>query len=246
MKKLLSVVLTVWTAVGAGCGSGQKVVEADGPVGELGAVNGGLEAGQAYPVQEGTAVAGGDHATKYRVSGGKDSGKVMVVERSREGEVLIERWTIEGEKQPRFDRVLSEEADGSLVMREQRSYDRNVRSVFVPPLMVFPAKLEGDAAFTMSSKMTVHPLDKPKSIKEQGMARVEISLRGTQAHRKGAEASTVVRTVFTADLKSADVVRTTDRWFAPGAGMVREAYEETVKVFGVLVERSAEVFAATE
>jgi hypothetical protein len=47
-------------------------------------------------------------------------------------------------------------------------------------------------------------------------------------------------------LKSADVVRTTDRWFAPNGGVVREAYEETVKVFGIVVERTGETFEAVE
>lgn len=228
-------VLGIGVALG-GCRGGSQVVDGAAPGGELRAATTGLEGSAAYPA------ASDGIARRFLLRGGKDDGKWVRVERRGEAGTLIESWTVEGEKGPRFERVLDRGADGSVVMREQRSFDRNVRSVFEPPLMVFPARLEPDASFTMSSKMRVHPLDKPKVIKEQGMARVEITVRGVQALAAGADESVVVRTVFTADLKSADVVRTTDRWFVPAQGMVREVYEETVKVFGVVVERTGETF----
>jgi hypothetical protein len=224
----------------SGCrGSGERVESPEGAVGELRAATAAIGATAAYPAEAAEAAA-----RRYSIAGGKDDGKVMVVDRRADGGATIESWTIEGETRPRFERLLRREADGSVVMLEQRSVDRNVRSVFDPPLAVFPAELSVEGSFTMSSRMTVHPLDKPKAIKERGMARVEITMRGMQALRGGAGDAVVVRTVFTADLKSADVVRTTDRWFVPGEGLAREHYEESVKVLGVMVERTSETFAS--
>lgn len=234
MKTLWIAVMVLPAAVTA-CGGGTKQEMASGepeqqltPVGEPIAVD------AAYPADQ--------PVRRYLIAGGKDDGKVMVVSRREDAGATIESWTIDGEARPRFERVLREEADGSLVMPEQRSFDRDVRTVFDPPLAVFPAALESDAPFVMTSRMTVHPLKRPKAIKERGTARVEISLRGSEGQE--GSGAVVMRTVFTADLQSADVVRTTDRWFVRGEGMSRERYEETVKALGLIIERSAETFSA--
>lgn len=239
MATIRSIGVILLAAVLGGCGGGKQQIAADGPNGVLRPASAELEGAKANPS---SATA----EKRFVIAAGKDVGKTVVVLDRVDGGSIVQTWTIEGEKRPRFERHLIRDDDGALAMREQRSFDRAVVSVFDPPLMVFPAKLAPGESFTMSSKMVVHPIDKPKSIKERGTAKVVITLRGLQSPGRGKEPADVVRTVFTADLQSADVTRTTDRWVAPGFGLVVEQYEESVKVFGVVVEKTAETFILSE
>lgn len=211
-----------------------------------------LEVGDAYP-----RIAAGETAElRYRITDGQDAGQTAVLALNRcehlrqkqataadaDDNRLCLRWTIEGESRERNTRLWSRAGSGLIVMGLMLNPEREVVTSFDPPLAIFPKELIPGEAFTQDVRMTV--TDSNGRPKEQGRARLEMTLEADQELTLGGTRLQAqrVRTVFRADLRRARIVRTTQRWHVAGFGPVLEQFEEEVRAFGLVVERTRQTF----
>lgn len=132
------------------------------------------------------------------------------------------------------------EDSGDVVLRKSLNHERGVRVMLDPPIRVLPKKLEAGAPLSQAAQIRLPYIKTPSKLRERGDATSELTLLGRQSVRvmgKDVEAF-VVREVFTSKLQAATAVRTTDRWYAPGLGLVAERWQEEVTALGLVVERS--------
>jgi hypothetical protein len=213
---------------------------------------------EAYPDALRALDEGEATARRFALIEGEGAPGVMVDE-TRPGEVAGQALivtTYEGEKQPRRARVIAKRDDGALVMPSMDNIDREVRVVFEPPLLVFPAALDPGATVREQSKMTVHPIDKPARVKERGTGTIDITfvaLERIELHGKPVDAARV-RVVFRSDLRAADAEHVTERWLDPGgeeegadaaragSGTLRESWAEEVVVLGLAKTTTRQTF----
>ncbi|MFM9956473.1 MAG: hypothetical protein ACKVZJ_00210 [Phycisphaerales bacterium] len=165
-------------------------------------------------------------------------------------------WTFEGEAQPRSERrmLVSEAGDFSMSKVVQR--DRSVITLFEPPVLVMPARINPGATVRQDVAVTIYELDRPKKVKDKGTASVEITYAGLGPPPASADGSTpsaddaeragkrILRSSLLIDLSAAKSERFTERWF-DASGLVRETYEEKIRVLGVTIDstRQAMVLA---
>lgn len=155
------------------------------------------------------------------------------------------RWTLEGEPTPRSERRMIVTPTGDLAMDRVVQRDRSVITVFKPPVLVMPARINPGATVRQDAAVTVYELDRPKKIKDKGTATVEITYAGL-GPEPGPNASSddadragkrILRSSLLIDLSAATSERFTERWF-DDAGLVRESYEEKIRVLGVTIDSS--------
>lgn len=151
-------------------------------------------------------------------------------------------WTVAPEDAPRNTRLWARVGSGLIVMGIMLNPERGVVTTFEPPLVIFPAGLEPGAPFTQTVGMKV--TDERGRPKEQGSATLEMTLVAVQdLTLAGRTVETArVRSVFRANLRNARIIRTTDRWHIPGVGPVMEHFDEEVRAFGLVIERTSQTF----
>lgn len=189
-----------------------------------------------------------------RIESGTDAGKswhVVPTDAARNADGALASftlvWTLEGESAPRSERFMVVETDGDLAMARVVQHDRSVITAFDPPVLVMPARLNPGAVVRQDSEVVVYELRNPKLIKERGEASVEARFEGeadlpAQTGTDPTRARVFV-THLRLNLRAARSDRTTTRWFAlpsptgPG-GLLREAFEESIRVLGVTIESS--------
>jgi len=234
-----------------GCSGAAKPRAAPiGPLGPEQAPPAPLTANDAYP-----QIRAGEPATlTYRISDGQDSGKRAALTFTacdrldappavaQPGEHACILWTVDPEQSPRNTRIWTRAGSGLIAMGIMLNPERRVDTTFEPPLVIFPAVLDPGSPFTQTVSMKV--TDERGRPKEQGSATIETTLLARQhLTLAGRTVETErVRTVFRANLKNARIVRTTDRWHIPGVGPVMEHFDEEVRVFGLVVERTSQTF----
>ncbi len=242
---LLAIVLA------AGCsGASTPVAGPNGPLGPERPPIAPLTANDAYP-----QVRAGEPATlTYRITDGQDAGQPAALTFTacdrlgalppvaQPGDHTCLVWTVDAEATPRNTRVWTRAGSGLIVMGIMLNPERRVFSIFDPPLVVFPTVLEPGAPFTQTVSMKV--TDERGRPKEQGTVTLETTLVAQQdLSLAGRSVETArVRSVFRANLKNARILRTTDRWHVPGVGPVMEHFNEEVRVFGLVVERTSQTF----
>ena len=94
---------------------------------------------------------------------------------------------------------------------------------------------------TSTFSMRVPTIDDPTRLRAEGTGSISVELIGTQPIRTvgGRVDAIVVRELFKTDLNVSKSTRETRRWYAPDGGLLLERWEETVRVLGIVVERSA-------
>lgn len=233
-------------AVFSGCAVSQR---ADDPepdsLGVVSERSDALAAREAHP-----EVWEGDSSAVFRIVSGVDApGMIQQVSRDctpnetskgSQDPVCVE-WRLQSDGTVRSVRRLERTEDGAILLRSISNEDRGMITEFNPPLMEFPAELQPGSPTTHRVAMRVVSA-KSKRERERGEGSIEITLEGNQQIKvNGRSLNAVkVRIVFHADLKAAAIVRTTDRWYVPGTGVVRERYEETVKILGVTSEETGQ------
>lgn len=239
-----AVVLLAWIVGAAGCASNRP---APPSAGELVASGSELVASEALGVWLGPE---GPRAVNMVIDAGRDAGKSWVVvprdiRRGDDGRMtgFVLDWTLGGESRPRSERTMLVEADGTLSMSRVVQRDRSVETVFEPPLLVMPARINPGATVRQDVSVTVLDLDKPGRVKERGSALIEASFLGRQepiGAGAGDAAGLLYVTKLEIRLSAARSERTTERWFAfPESGLsglLRERFVETIRVFGVIIE----------
>lgn len=208
--------------------------------------------------------AGGPSEVWMKISDGKDAGKswhvVPTSVKKGEGggiESFTLMWTLEGEASPRSEREMIVEADGDLTMSRVVQRDRSVITVFDPPVLVMPGRINSGAVIREDGKVVVYELKNPKKVKEKGDFVLEARFEGeVEGGSGGAGGSGGRERLFTTrlelNLSAAKSERTTWRRFAaaPPAGngaLVSESFEEKIRVLGVTIEstRQTMVVAGT-
>jgi uncharacterized lipoprotein YbaY len=163
-------------------------------------------------------------------------------------------WTLEGEPAPRSEREMIVNSGGDLVMERVTQRDRSVITVFDPPVLVVPARINAGAVVRQDGKVVVYELKNPKKIKEKGdytlEARYDDEVESTTPEGAPPQSAPLqgtprrlrqYTTRLTLDLSAAKSERFTTRLFAPpppqGTGeLVSESFEEKIRVLGVTVE----------
>lgn len=183
--------------------------------------------------------------TLYVIVEGPKAGKLMRVTRRAGADsrswILTRR--IEGEGGPQEERFQAiDPADGSLVLASMKNHERGVIVETSPAALTAPARIDPAATITREMTMKLPRLDQPTRLREKGTARSELTYAGDQliATPGGAFEARLLREVFVSDLTNAIAKRTIERWFAEGVGLVAERWEEEVRVFGVVIERSVQ------
>lgn len=199
--------------------------------------------------------AGGPSEVWMKISEGKDAGKswhvVPTSVKKGEGggiESFTLLWTLEGEASARSEREMIVEADGDLTMSRVVQRDRSVITVFDPPVLVMPARINSGAVVRQDGKVVVYELKNPKKVKEKGEFVLEARFEGeveTAAGGSGGEGAGGRERLFTTrlelNLSAAKSERATWRRFAPAApagngALVSESFEEKIRVLGVTIE----------
>ncbi len=175
----------------------------------------------------------------FEVVEGEDEGSRRRMEVSNESGTLRITTTLAGEDRPRSAERMRVGTGGDLVSERSVTRDRDVITEFDPPLLVFPARLEPGTPARGTNRFIVHPLSDPERVKQRGNATVEITLVGREAVSlpDAVVQALRVRTRLEVDFGAAEVERTTDQWLMPGAGLIAERYDETIRVLGVPTER---------
>lgn len=188
----------------------------------------------------------GEHAecvARFEIVEGPDAGAILIESR-RPGPTdrswLVSR-RLEDEAGPREERLLVLDADdGPLVMPSMLNFVRGVRVEMDPPTIVLPALIDPAQPITRELRMRLPLLANPRRLRDRGIGTSELTYPHDQRVRTpaGIFNARLLREVFTSRLGTATAVRATDRWFAPGVGLIAERWVEDVRVLGVVVERS--------
>lgn len=187
----------------------------------------------------------GVFVTTYEVVEGPDAGALMRSTRRpgpEAGTWLMTR-KLDSEDEPREERLqLIDPSSGGLILRSMKNFERNVNVQFSPGALTVPASLAPDQSVVSEMSLRLPYLDRPGKLREKGTGRAEITYAADQRVRIGERSvdTRLLREIFTTTLTSAVATRTIERCFAPGKGLVAERWEEEVRVFGVVVERSVQ------
>ncbi len=145
------------------------------------------------------------------------------------------------------DLALSE--SGDLVMLRSVTYADRVITTFEPPLIVLPATLSpGGESHTQRLTFTVHPMDDPSAIRDQGPATQTITLEAEQTVLAPDPIPAArVRINLALSLQAAKVSKSTRAWYArttptpaaiPPLGVIAEETDERVTVLGITARRT--------
>ncbi|GAB4517505.1 MAG: hypothetical protein Tsb0013_21760 [Phycisphaerales bacterium] len=176
---------------------------------------------------------------RFSITDGDDAGRTGVrrIEPHSDGAVVA--WIVEGEERPRHENHLTRDDTGGLVVLRMPNRERDVVTRFEPPFVHFPYTLRQNEPVTQELRMLVADFDSPDRINRRGDSVSTITYLGSAdvSQNDQRTRAAVIRTELESTFGPANVVRTTDRWFIPGRGLVGERYEETVRVFGIQSER---------
>ncbi|HBS29915.1 MAG TPA: hypothetical protein DEB06_10820 [Phycisphaerales bacterium] len=179
-----------------------------------------------------------------------------VLDRSLEGrevrEVREERTTsgpgqwrvrtiIDGHTEAIEERTIRlDPARDGLVLAESLQHERGVRVVMTPPPLAMPSDLAPGAPFVQTMGLRMPLLENPRRIRAQGTGDMTLEHDADQPLTLDGRVIRCrrLREVFVTAVPPARAVRTTERWFAPGLGLVAERWREEVRVLGVVTERT--------
>lgn len=185
----------------------------------------------------------GEFVTAYEILEGPNTGGVML--QVRAPGLTPTSWFItrrvEGDGVSLEERAQTIDPSGdSLVLSYSLNFERGVRVDMDPAPITVPARIEPGETLTREMRIRLPLLDNPKRLREKGTAISEITYLDDQRIRTadGTFDTKHFREVFTSRFAAATAVRTTDRWFAPGKGLIAERWSEAVSVLGVVIERT--------
>lgn len=204
---------------------------------------------------------GGPRECWLRITSGRDAGKTWhvvpaEVERDPDGRLtaFTLRWTLEGEAEPRSERRMLVTPEGELSMSRVLQRDRSVVTLFDPPVLLMPARLNAGATVRQDVAVTVLEMSNPKKVKDKGSALAEVTYAGTgRMHADSASASSdagaqpgqrVLVSVLRINLSAAKSERTTSRVF-DDSGLVSESFEEKIRVLGVTIDATRQTMILT-
>ncbi len=179
----------------------------------------------------------------YEILEGANAGGILL--QTRRPGLEPGTWTttrrVRGEAEALEERFQTiDPADGSLVLAHSLNFERGVRVEMTPAPVAVPARIEPGQTLSREMRIRLPLLDNPKRLREKGSALSEMTYLDDQRVNTAAGRfdAAHLREVFTSRFAAATAVRTIDRWFARGGGLVAERWVEEVRVLGVVVERT--------
>lgn len=176
----------------------------------------------------------------FRVTRGDLSGKTMRLDVARNADRgTITRTLDDGT-------ILSElrfEFEGQRVFeRGFRNHERDVTVQLRPDQRLWP--IDGR---TQTMDIRIVKLSDPNTVKERGEAKSTMTVESldTVTTPAGVYDAVRVRTVFESGLRAAKAKRITERWYAPGEGLIAERFDETVTALGIPIERTSRTIVRT-
>lgn len=157
-------------------------------------------------------------------------------------------WFIDGEPEPSRQQLLAISADGALTLLEEINAAERVEVVFTPALLVVPAELRDGAVHAQIVRMTVHPLGDRTRTRSAGDAHNTLTINADRplTIRDKSVLATRISAVMEVDLAPAKVLSTSEQWYAPGAGLVRDQQEETTAVLGIPVRSNRQAWTVQD
>lgn len=180
--------------------------------------------------------------TRFEVIFGGHKGETMLrtQERLSEGQ-WRQIWSVEGAEEPLEEQTLSLDDDGAVRLGPIVKHDRGLSVVMDPTPIVMPQVLRGEDPVETSFDMRLPLLSNPDQLRAQGTGTLTMELAGRQRvwTPRGSVDAWLIREVFTTDLNVSSSRRETERWYEPEKGLVLERWRETVRAFGLVIERSS-------
>lgn len=134
---------------------------------------------------------------------------------------------------------------GYIAQAEEINHKERVEVVYTPALVLIPdqlpAQFQGNAAYTQTVKMVVHPLGDRTKVRMSGPAVSQIRYLGDERITTGAGEFTArhLTATLAADFSAARTVSSTEQWFADGVGLVCERSNEQTTMMGAKVRENA-------
>lgn len=138
--------------------------------------------------------------------------------------------------------TLVELDDGSLAMSREENRAERVIVEFIPPLVVYPARLEAGAPLEQSLRMVVHPINNPSRVQNQGEAKQTLRFEGRERIDTplGTLETVKISGALEADLGGPQVRNESQEWLVPGMGAVASKQMERTMLLGVRVRANSE------
>jgi len=191
-----------------------------------------------------TRAGDGSLVSRWQVTEGDHSGKVIREERTQEG---ADSWRIrtvlEGEEKAIEELVLRyDRSTGAVILADDKQIDRGIRVVMRPQPASMPPELSPGKSVTQNMTLRMPYLDDPRRLRAEGKGEMTLTYEADQPMTVGGRRVDArrVREVFATDVTAAKAVRTTERWFVPGLGRVGEQWVEEVRVLGLVSERTVQ------
>ncbi len=170
----------------------------------------------------------------------------------RAGEILVERWTRDGpgsasvvvfigdDPDPVEEKTLAFDEAGDVRVERLVKHDRGLVVEMTPGPLVFGSSMPPGRSERTELAMRLPRITDPQSVRASGTGVVDLEALGEQEIEFVDETITgfLVREVFRTDLSASKSERTIERWFDRERGLALERWSETVRVFGIVVDRS--------
>jgi hypothetical protein len=182
----------------------------------------------------------GPRESAFRITRGELAGKSLTITIDRVGDrgtitrALDDADTL---SEQRF-----EVDDGAVIERGFRNHERDVIVQLRPDQRLWP--IDGE---TQEMDIRIVKLEDPETVKERGEATSTMTIESldTVTTPAGVFEAVRVRTAFESDLRAAKARRITERWYAPGEGLIAERFDETVTALGIPIEKTARTIVRT-
>jgi len=178
----------------------------------------------------------------YEIIRSTNAGATMTIRTERDGDLGTQTRTLDD------GTVLSEQRfrinpDGSVAELGFRNHERDVTVDVNPNQKLWP--IDGE---TQAFQIRLPRISNPDSIRERGTAKSTATIESIDELITPIGRLTAVRIkiVFESDLRAANAVRVTERWYTKELGLVAERYDETVRTLGIPVEQSVLTIVRTE
>lgn len=142
---------------------------------------------------------------------------------------------------------LGRDEAGNVVLTAVHDKREKAVTLFQPPLIVMPARLEAGASHTSSASMRVVSDDEQPEQRESGAARRTITYAADQRVRTSLGEFTAKRIDirFSADLNLADASERTSLFVVAGHGVIAQKSIEEVKMLGLLGKKTERTLVLT-
>lgn len=181
-----------------------------------------------------------------------DGAAQLMIEREApggEGRYVQRRWSIgNGERTLLREQRLIAQDDGAVLLQEEINHAEKVEVVFIPALMVVPARLTPGPADPQKVRMVVHPLGDRSRTRARGAVEQSMTIGAPVRVRTpaGEFDAWPLTSTFRADLGASKVMNETELWLAAGIGIIAERRRERTTALGIPIRDNREGWVIAE